>query len=136
MLTRALAFALLLGFASGFTSAARAQPAASTTAAPAGRGAAHAIPVPTAHAARRTLPVVLDGSLDDAAWQGAQPIIEFPQVDPDEGKPQTERTEVRFLFDDNALYVGARMYDRLGAKGVTTQLVRRDAASRPTGFRW
>jgi hypothetical protein len=31
---------------------------------------------------------------------------------------------VRFLYDDDALYVGAKMYDTTGAKGVTTRLVR------------
>ena len=128
MLTRALVVTLLLGIASGFTSAASAQSAAGISAAPASHGAAHSIPVPSAHAARRTSPIVLDGSLDDAAWQSAEPITELLQVDPDEGKPQTERTEVRFLFDDDALYIGARMYDRAGAKGVTTQLVRRDGS--------
>ena len=33
---------------------------------------------------------------------------------------------MRFLFDNGALYVGAKMYDKLGRKGVTTNLVRRD----------
>ena len=50
------------------------------------------------------------------------------QVDPEEGKPASQRTEVRFLFDDDALYVGAKMYDTEGAQGVTTRLVRRDAS--------
>ena len=99
-------------------------PAASPAA---GSSSGHTVPVPSAHAERRTTPVVIDGKLDDAAWQVAQPITDFLQVDPDEGKPATQRTEVRFLFDDEALYVGARMHDTEGAKGVRTQLVRRDA---------
>src|SRR5258708_1725528 len=86
----------------------------------------HTVPVPTAVAARRTGPIVLDAKLDEDAWKAATPITEFRQVDPDEGKPGTQRTEVRFLFDDDALYVGAKMYDSAGAKGVTTRLVRRD----------
>ncbi|HEX8945768.1 MAG TPA: carbohydrate binding family 9 domain-containing protein, partial [Gemmatimonadaceae bacterium] len=87
----------------------------------------HTVAVPSAMAARRTQPIVLDGKLDEAAWQAAQPITEFKQIDPEEGKPASQRTEVRFLFDDDALYVGAKMYDTEGAKGVTTRLVRRDA---------
>jgi Domain of unknown function (DUF5916)/Carbohydrate family 9 binding domain-like len=86
----------------------------------------HTIPVPTAVAARRIGAIVLDAKLDEAAWKAATPITEFRQIDPDEGKPGTQRTEVRFLFDDDALYVGAKMYDTAGAKGVTTRLVRRD----------
>jgi hypothetical protein len=86
----------------------------------------HKVAVPSAMAARRTSPIVLDAKLDEAAWQSAQPITDLKQVDPDEGKPASQRTEVRFLFDDDALYIGAKMYDTEGAKGVTTRLVRRD----------
>lgn len=87
----------------------------------------HNLPVPVAVAARRTGPVALDAKLDEDSWRSATPITEFRQIDPDEGKPGTERTDVRFLFDDDALYVGAKMYDSHGAAGVTTRLVRRDA---------
>jgi hypothetical protein len=86
----------------------------------------HKVPVPSVTAARRTAAIVLDARLDEEAWKAAAPITEFRQVDPDEGKPATQRTEVRFLYDDDALYVGARMHDTEGAKGVTTRLVRRD----------
>ncbi len=53
---------------------------------------------------------VVDGWLDDPAWQNAPPATEFRQRRPREGEPASERTEVRFLYDDHALYVGARMY--------------------------
>jgi len=86
----------------------------------------HTTAVPSAMAVRLTSPIVLDAKLDDAAWQTAQPITDFKQIDPEEGKPGSQRTEVRFLFDADALYVGAKMYDSEGAKGVTTRLVRRD----------
>src|SRR5437763_16309719 len=90
----------------------------------------HQVPVPSATAARRTGPIVLDAKLDEAAWAAATPITEFLQTDPDEGKPATQRTEVRFLYDDDALYVGAKMYDTTRSNGstpgVTTRLVRRD----------
>jgi hypothetical protein len=89
-------------------------------------GNGHAMPVPSARAARRTSPVTLDGRLDEAAWQSATPITEFRQTDPDEGQPGTERTEVRFLFDEGAFYVGARMHDSQGRAGIRTSLVRRD----------
>jgi hypothetical protein len=88
--------------------------------------ATHAIPVPNARAVRAASAIAIDGKLDEAAWQNAQPITDFRQHDPNEGQPMTERTDVRFLFDDNALYIGAMLYDRLGAAGVTSTVVRRD----------
>lgn len=87
----------------------------------------HAVPVPTAIATRRSDPVTLDGRLDEAAWSRAEPVTQLTQFDPDEGKPASERTEVRFLYDDVALWVGARLFDTHGAAGVTARLVRRDA---------
>src|SRR5262249_20287513 len=111
--------ALALGFVTA-RSAAGAQPASVTL--------GHRTPVPVATAVRRTSSIRLDGRLDDSPWAAATPITEFRQIDPDEGKPASQRTEVRFLFDDEALYVGARMFDSEGANGVTTRLVRRDAS--------
>lgn len=86
----------------------------------------HGIAVPSALAKERTSPIVIDGKLDDAAWATATAVSDFTQTDPDDGKPATERTEVRFMFDNGALYVGAKMYDKLGKKGVKSTLVRRD----------
>ncbi len=88
---------------------------------------AHRVPVPTATAVARIGPILLDAKLDEAAWAAAKPITDFTQVDPEEGKPASQRTEVRFLYDEDALYIGAKMYDAEGAAGVTTRLVRRDA---------
>ncbi|HSQ29296.1 MAG TPA: DUF5916 domain-containing protein [Gemmatimonadaceae bacterium] len=88
----------------------------------------HRFAAPSATAVRASSAVVLDAKLDEAAWKSAAPITEFRQIDPDEGKPATQRTEVRFIYDDDALYVGAKMYDTEGGRGVVTRLVRRDAS--------
>lgn len=77
-------------------------------------------------AAELTAPVVLDGRLDEAVWSTAPAATGFTQQDPDEGKPATQRTEVRFAYDAEAIYVAARMFDSLGAAGVRTRLARRD----------
>ena len=53
----------------------------------------------------------IDGRLDDAAWQSASPLTGFVQYEPVEGAPATEDGEIRILFDAEALYVGAWMYD-------------------------
>ncbi|HUQ20906.1 MAG TPA: DUF5916 domain-containing protein [Gemmatimonadaceae bacterium] len=76
---------------------------------------------------RLTAPVTIDGKLDEEVWRTAQPATDFRQSQPDEGKPATQKTEVRFAFDDEAIYIGARMFDTMGAKGVHTRLLRRDA---------
>src|SRR6185295_8729395 len=55
--------------------------------------------------------VVIDGRLDEAVWQSAQKAENFRQKEPEEGKPATERTEVRILYDNSAIYIGAKLYD-------------------------
>jgi hypothetical protein len=74
-------------------------------------------------AVRATGQVRVDGRLDDAAWSAATPATQFTQLDPAEGQPASERTEVRVLYDDEALYVGVRLHD---TGRVTTRLGRRD----------
>ena len=91
------------------------------------RSTAHAIPVPSAVAVLREGPIHIDGHIDEAAWAKATPITELTQIDPDEGKPATQRSDIRFLYDDEALYVSARMFDTAGPAGIRTRLVRRDA---------
>jgi hypothetical protein len=81
---------------------------------------------PVAHASPRQGEIAIDGRLDDAAWAAATPITELVQSVPDEGKPPSQKTEIRILYDAAAIYIGARMYDSLGAKGVRSALARRD----------
>src|SRR6185503_3309015 len=83
-------------------------------------------PRPVAQAELRIGEVIVDGRLDEAAWNAAKPITELVQSTPDEGKAPSQKTEIRILYDASALYIGARMYDSLGAKGVRSALARRD----------
>ncbi len=53
----------------------------------------------------------VDGRLDEAAWQRAPLMTGFTQREPMDGQPATERTEVRVLFDSEALYVGVWAFD-------------------------
>ncbi len=55
--------------------------------------------------------VTIDGRLDEPAWQEAPVLTGFVQAIPDAGLPATEETEVRMLYDDRALYIGALMHD-------------------------
>src|SRR5262245_25870482 len=62
-------------------------------------------------ATRTTRPPTIDGQLNEEVWSQAQVMSDFTQIDPDEGQPASERTEVRVLYDDHALYVGMRLFD-------------------------
>jgi len=96
------------------------------SAAPVGHAAGHAAPSPHGTAAERSGTIVHDGRLDEAAWQAVAPLENFTQMQPHEGDPATQRTEIRILYDADALYIGARMFDTEGAAGIRTRLARRD----------
>jgi hypothetical protein len=70
----------------------------------------------------------LDGRLDEAAWQAAPVFSDFTQLDPNEAEPATERTEIRVLYTDAALYVGVRAWDSQ-ADQIAARLTRRDEYS-------
>jgi hypothetical protein len=72
--------------------------------------AAAAQPEPI-RAARLAGDLRVDGRLDEPGWRLAEPFADFVQSFPDEGRPATERTEVRVLHDDRMLYVGVRCWD-------------------------
>jgi hypothetical protein len=76
-------------------------------------------------ASRTTRPPTIDGQLNDEAWSRADAISGFTQQDPDEGQPATEHTEIRILYDDRALYVGARLFDREATR-IGRRLATRD----------
>lgn len=67
--------------------------------------------------------VVLDGRLDEPVWRRAVPATEFLQQEPIEGGEPSEPTEVRVALGDNALYIGAELWDSdpAGIKGFQRQ---------------
>ena len=71
--------------------------------------------------------IAIDGILDEEAWQRAPAAADFVQQDPAVGHPATERTEVRVLLDDAALYFGVRCFDS-DPGGVIARELRRDNA--------
>ncbi len=89
---------------------------------------------PTVTAVRVGAGVALDGRLDEPAWALATPVTAFLQIDPDEGAAASESTEVRVLYDADALYVGARLFDAEPGK-IVRRLTRRDASSHSDEFR-
>ncbi len=69
--------------------------------------------------------ITLDGFLNEPAWQLAEDVTDFTQYDPTEGAEPTEKTSVRILYDDAALYIGVHCYDA-HPRGIVYQLSRRD----------
>jgi hypothetical protein len=67
----------------------------------------------------------LDGRLDEEVWLKASPITEFVQAEPVEGAPPTDAMEIRFLFDETALWIGARMRSEPGTV-IQAPMSRRD----------
>jgi len=70
----------------------------------------------------------INGALDDSAWSRAPIISDFVQKIPNEGAPPSVSTEVRILYDDDALYIGARLR-RPDPNAIRTSVTRRDAES-------
>jgi len=56
-------------------------------------------------------PLTIDGILDEPAYQLAQPAKDFIQLAPYNGNPSFQPSEVRFFYDQTAIYVGAMLYD-------------------------
>ncbi len=77
----------------------------------------------TAHAARRTGPITLDGKMDEPAWQAAELQEHFRQAHPDEGAEASVATRFRVLWDDENIYVGVECDD---PREPTATLSRRD----------
>jgi uncharacterized protein DUF5916/cellulose/xylan binding protein with CBM9 domain len=99
-------------------------PVVAAAQAPAGRTEP---PLPTSHAVRLSGSIRLDGKIDEPAWRDAPVTDQFTQIDPDEGKPATQRTEVRVLYDDEALYVAYRLHDTEPHR-IIARLGRRDGS--------
>ena len=80
-----------------------------------------------ASAVRITEAPTIDGVLDEDMWSDAVPLGSFVQAEPLEGMPGSEHTEVRILYDGEAIYVGVMLHDRDPSLIVTTD-ARRDAS--------
>ena len=87
-----------------------------------------AVARPTATASQVAEGPAIDGDvLGEAMWQQATPIAGFVQESPDEGRPVSERTEVRMIFTRDTLYIGVVCYDR-EPSGIIVSDSRRDSS--------
>ena len=81
-------------------------------------------PLAVASAALRSGDIVVDGKITEAAWHAAPIITDFVTSQPLDGAEPTRQTEARILFDEDAIYVAARMWDH--PDSIRRLLVRRD----------
>ena len=57
--------------------------------------------------------ITIDGKFDEAIWKTADIAKDFTMWDPDNGKPENpnQKSEVKIVYDNEAIYVAATLYD-------------------------
>ena len=83
--------------------------------------------LPRMSAHRTSEEIKVDGVLDEPVWQSVEPIRQLYQIQPDQGEPATEPSEVRILYDDKKLYFGFIFFDSEMDKVVANDM-RRDSS--------
>lgn len=65
------------------------------------------------NAIRVSVPPQIDGNLNDDAWLNAETAKDFVMFRPGSGdkEPENQKTEVKIIYDDEAIYFGAFLYD-------------------------
>lgn len=82
----------------------------------------------TTQAVRTLAPPKIDGSLEDTVWGKAPALTDFSQNSPEYQKPVAQKTIVKVLYDNAAIYIGAYLYD--DPSQVRKQMTGRDGESR------
>ena len=80
--------------------------------------------------------IALDGILDEPVWRRALPAADFRQMDPDNGAPATEPTEVRIAYDKDTLYMGVTCFDSEPDKWLGFQRGRDGGLGSDDRFQW
>ncbi|MBU1011515.1 MAG: carbohydrate binding family 9 domain-containing protein [Bacteroidetes bacterium] len=76
--------------------------------------------------AKRTNEVpIIDGALNDKAWVSATIATNFIQIEPYNGSPASQKSEVKFIYDDEAIYIAAMLYDT-APDSIVSELSKRD----------
>ncbi len=69
--------------------------------------------------------IKIDGLLDEEIWKSNTGFENFIQKDPIEGASASEKTILKLAYDNDALYIGAKMYDS-HPDSIIARLARRD----------
>ena len=72
--------------------------------------------------------ITIDGKFDEPTWKKAAVASDFVMVEPDNGKPISaeRKTEVKIVYDNEAIYVAAKLYDSEPNK-ISRELDTRDS---------
>ena len=81
----------------------------------------------TVRAVRLDAPLRLDGVLDEAIYANVQPFGDFIQQSPDEGAPASEPTDAWIFFDDQSIYVAARIWESVPESEWVANEMQRDS---------
>lgn len=87
---------------------------------------AQEIPKKTLQMLRATQAPKIDGVLDDGVWQNAMEAKDFIEFRPTMGQKESDfqKTIVKMTYDDDAIYIGAYLYDK--PELIMKQLTSRD----------
>ncbi|WP_235296255.1 DUF5916 domain-containing protein [Portibacter marinus] len=77
--------------------------------------------------------IEVDGRLDEEAWSSALPISDFTTWQPSQGLPAENKADVRMMYDDNSIYIGAHLIEQSREK-VSVQLTQRDRVGNSDWF--
>ena len=80
--------------------------------------------------------IALDGRLDEPVWARAAAARDFIQIDPDNGAPATEPTEVRIAFTSDALYLAVTCHDSEPDRWIGYQRRRDEFLPADDRFMW
>jgi hypothetical protein len=71
--------------------------------------------------------ITIDGKIDESVWQSAPTATDFVMFQPDNGKPipENKKTLVKVLYDNNAVYIAALLYDDEPTK-ILKEITQRD----------
>lgn len=90
-------------------------------------------PEKQATAVRTSVAPKIDGLVNDSVWDKATPINDFVQYHPYFKAKPSQKTEVKILYDDNSLYIGAMLFDT-SPDSILKQLGDRDDELNADGF--
>jgi len=76
-------------------------------------------------AIRSTDKITIDGRLEEPGWMQAPPAGDFTTYSPTMGQPATQKSEVRIIYDNRAVYFGAMLYDA-APDSIMRELTKRD----------
>lgn len=82
--------------------------------------------LPPLHINRATAAVQLDAVLDDPDWQTAEIATPFTQFFPADTSLANSQTEVRMTYDEQFVYISAKLYNLPGDRKYVTPSLRRD----------